>query len=127
MRTLITFMAFALASAGEAASGCAQVTSSDVTLRVYPSIKAQVVARLQAGDLVDTDLKEHCQWDAFQTRKVCDRDRDWIKVKGVWRKDDLLEVAGWVGEKYLQRLSIPDVNGKKMTKEVEDEIGCARE
>jgi hypothetical protein len=87
-------MVLALASAGEAAAGCAQVTSSDVTLRVHPSIKAQVVARLQAGDLVDTDLKEHCQWDAFQTRKVCDRDGDWIKVKGVWRKDDLLEVAG---------------------------------
>jgi hypothetical protein len=42
----------------------------------YPSAKAQVVARLQTGDLVDTDLKAHCQSDAFETRKVCDRDGD---------------------------------------------------
>jgi hypothetical protein len=127
MRMLITFMALALASAGEAAAGCAQVTSSDVTLRVYPSIKAQVVARLQAGDLVDTDLKEHCQWDAFQTRKVCDRDGDWIKVERVWRKDDVLEIAGWAGKKRLQSLSLPTAEGLKLTKKEEAEAGCARE
>jgi hypothetical protein len=125
MRMLITFIT--LASAGEAAAGCARVTSPDMTLRVYPSIKAQVVARLQAGDLVDTDLNEYCQWDAFQTRKVCDHEGDWIKVERVWRKDNVLEIAGWAGKKHLRSLSLPAVDASKLTKKEEAEAGCARE
>jgi len=27
----------------------------------------------------------------------------WIKVERVWRKDDVLAIAGWAGKKHLQR------------------------
>jgi hypothetical protein len=69
----------------------------------------------------------HRAHDAFETRKVCDRDGDWVKVERVWRKEDLLEIAGWAGKKRLQSLSIPDVEGRKMSKAEESEAGCARE
>src|SRR5438128_2420088 len=89
MRNRLFVLLLALAAPSAADAGCAKVTSSDATLRVYPSAKAQVVARLQTGDLVDTDLKAHCQSDAFETREVCDRGGDWVKVERVWRREDL--------------------------------------
>jgi hypothetical protein len=127
MRKFLFVLLLALVAPSAAGAGCAKVTSSDATLRVYPSAKAQIVARLQTGDLVDTDLKAHCQSDAFETREVCDRDGNWVKIERVWRKEDLLEIAGWAGKKRLQSLSIPDVEGRKMSKAEESEAGCARE
>jgi hypothetical protein len=37
------------------------------------------------------------------------------------------EITGWAGKKRLQSLSIPDVEGRKMSKAEESEAGCARE
>jgi hypothetical protein len=96
---------------------CVQLvpTSSDrkMNLRVYPSMRSPIIAELHPLDSATVDLDARCEDSAFEERKVCDVDGDWIKVIGVHRMGaggvtDYLEVSGWVGRKFARIVRLPE-------------------
>jgi hypothetical protein len=83
-----------------------------MNLRLYPSMQSPIIAELHPRDMATVDFDARCEGSAFEERKVCDIDGDWIKVTGVHRMGaggvwDYLEVSGWVGVKFARIVRLP--------------------